>query len=225
MERKQVTRRLLGCGAVAGPLFLVVVLVQDYTRPGVNPREQPLSLLTLGALGWIQVTNFVVTGLLNVAFAVGIRMALRSGPGGTWGPLLIGGFGLGLIAAGAFVPDPAFGFPPGAPPGMPSDISWHANLHSVAALVVFGSLIPAIVAFTRRFVLRREWVWALASALTGAAVLAFFLSTANEDLTSLSLRAAAALGWGWTAALAVHLRHTTTSDPEGKPDEVLSRQP
>ncbi|MFC0112572.1 DUF998 domain-containing protein [Kibdelosporangium aridum] len=103
MEPKQVTRRLVGCGAVAGPLFLVVVLMQDYTRPGVNPREQPLSLLTLGDLGWIQVTNFVVTGLLNLAFAVGIRMALRSGPAGTWGPLLIGGYGLGLIVAGVFV--------------------------------------------------------------------------------------------------------------------------
>ncbi|MFC0112573.1 hypothetical protein [Kibdelosporangium aridum] len=35
-------------------------------------------------------------------------------------------------------------------------MSWHANFHTVAALLVFGSLIPATVAFARRFVVRRR---------------------------------------------------------------------
>lgn len=203
--RASVTWGLLACGAVAGPLFIGVVLVQDYTRPGVEPREQPLSLLTLGDLGWIQIANFVVAGLLNLAYAVGIRRALHPGPAGTWGPSLIGAYGLGLITAGVFVPDPAFGFPPGTPHGVAGQASWHGNLHAIGALIVFGSLIPATFVFTRRFAARREWVWALCCAATGVAVLVFFISSSKEEVMSVSLRAAAALGWGWASVLAIRL--------------------
>ena len=45
---RPLTRILLLCGAIAGPLFVLTVLVQDYTRPSFNPRLQPLSLLELG---------------------------------------------------------------------------------------------------------------------------------------------------------------------------------
>lgn len=206
VEKATLVRRLLACGAVAGPLFLIIVLIQDYTRSSVEPRRQPLSLLTLGDLGWIQITNFVLAGLLNVAFAIGLRMALRHGPGRLWGPLLIGTYGIGLILAGVFVPDPAFGFPPGAAEGMPSETSWHANLHTVAALVVFSSLIAATFVFARRFFALKQWPWTVYCVLGGAAVLGFVLLSSNENMTSVSLRAAAAVGWGWASLLAVRVK-------------------
>lgn len=56
------TRALLACGVVAGPLFIVVALIQAFTRSGFDPVRHPLSLLSLGDLGWIQITNFVVGG-------------------------------------------------------------------------------------------------------------------------------------------------------------------
>ena len=71
------TRTQLLCGAVAGPLFLFVVLIQDYTRPGFNPRLHPLSLLSLGEWGWIQILNFVVAGVLNLCYACGLWTRLR----------------------------------------------------------------------------------------------------------------------------------------------------
>src|SRR3989441_5108147 len=108
-----VTRTLLACGAVAGPLYLVVGLAQAFTRPGFDLTRHPLSLLSNGDLGWIQITNFLLSGLLVVAGAVGMRQALASGRGRTWGPLLVGVYGLGLIGAAFFVADPAQGFPPG----------------------------------------------------------------------------------------------------------------
>ena len=46
------TRLLLLCGAIAGPLFIFTLLVQDYTRPGFDPRLDLLSLLSLGDWGW-----------------------------------------------------------------------------------------------------------------------------------------------------------------------------
>jgi Protein of unknown function (DUF998) len=56
-----------------------------------------------------------------------MRRVMRSGPGGTWGPRLIGAYGVGLAAAGVFRPDPANGFPAGAPPGNPEHPSWHST--------------------------------------------------------------------------------------------------
>jgi hypothetical protein len=103
----------LSCGVIAGPFYIMIGLIQILTRKGFDIRRHALSLLSNGELGWIQITNFIISGLLVIACAVGIRKTLHSGRGGTWGPLLMGGYGVGLIAAGIFVPDPALGFPPG----------------------------------------------------------------------------------------------------------------
>jgi hypothetical protein len=73
------TVRLLTAGIVAGPLFLVLWALQAFTRDGFDPGRHPISLLSLGDLGWIQIANFVVTGALFVACAVGLRRVLRRG--------------------------------------------------------------------------------------------------------------------------------------------------
>ena len=86
-------RTLLLCGAVAGPLYLVVGLTEAFTRPGFDIRRHDLSLLANGTLGWIHVLDLVVTGLLVVAGALGIRASLATGRGRTWGPLLVGVYG------------------------------------------------------------------------------------------------------------------------------------
>ena len=73
------TVRLLTAGIVAGPLFLVLWALQAFTRDGFDPGRHPISLLSLGDLGWIQIANFVVTGALFVACAVGLRRVLHPG--------------------------------------------------------------------------------------------------------------------------------------------------
>ena len=200
------TTRLLACGAAAGPLFLVAVLAQDLFRPGVDPAQQPLSLLSLGDLGWIQVTAFVLTGVLFLAGAVGVRRALHPGPAGTWGPALIAALGLGSVIAGVFPPDPAYGFPPGTAPGRAAEASWHGSLHTVGALVVFGSATALTVVFARRSAVRRERAWVLGSLLVAAAVpVLVVLSATDPGLTSGYLRAVAVLSWGWTSVLAARV--------------------
>jgi hypothetical protein len=72
------TARLLACGIIAGPLFLALVLIQAFTREGFNLRRHPISLLSLGALGWIQVANFVLTGALFLACAAGMWARLQA---------------------------------------------------------------------------------------------------------------------------------------------------
>ena len=76
----QTTRTLLTCGAVAGPLFMVVGLIQSFAIPGFDLTHHYLSMPSSSSeYGWIQISNFVVSGLLTLTSAVGIRRALRGG--------------------------------------------------------------------------------------------------------------------------------------------------
>ncbi len=198
------TRRLLTYGVIAGPLFLIIGFIQAFARPGFDLQRHPLSLLSLGNLGWIQIINFVLAGVLFVASAFGMRRVLYPGRGATWGPLLIGVFGVGLIAAGVFVADPAFGFPPGAPEGAPDRLSWHGILHAVAAVVGFNSLIAASFVLASRFAVQRQRGWALYSLITGVVVLVLSISP-NLSQNFLPFTIAAVLGFGWASATLARL--------------------
>lgn len=197
------TTQLLACGILAGPLFLAVIAIQAVTRNGYDLSHHPISLLSLGDLGWIQIANFVVTGALYLACAVGVRRVLHPGPSGTWGPVLLGALGVGMIMAGVFVTDAGAGFPPGAPTGAPPVMTWHGMLHSVGAMLAFAMNLGCLV-FARRFAARRRWGWVAVCIGTTAAVLAVL---AWPDMDSLSVRLVlgSALQSAFVAVLAAHL--------------------
>lgn len=207
-DQTRLTRNLLGCGAVGGPAFIAVGLVQAATRTGFDPAKHPLSLLSVGDLGWIQITNFVLAGLLFLASALGMRRALRPGRATTWGPRLIGAFGVSLIAGGVFVADAGLGFPPGTPEGVPGELSWHGVVHSVAPVVGFLALSLACFVFARRSFALRERAWAVFSVLTGVAIQVLGAAS-NVDLNFIPLWAAMVLGFGWAAAQAARLMPDT----------------
>ncbi len=195
------TRRLLACGALAGPLFGTAALLQILTRNGFDLTVLAISALSLGDLGWIQIANFVVTGLLTIAGAAGLRRSLHAGSGRLWGPVLIGIGGVALIASGVFVTDPAFGFPAGAPSGMPEHLSPHAVAHSVATISSFVALVAAALVFARRFAAAGRRGWAVYSAVTAVAALA--VSMWNEqEWVGVRLAIGAALIMGWTSLVA-----------------------
>lgn len=201
------TRMLLLCGAIAGPLFLFTLLVQDYTRPGFDPRFDMLSLLSLGAWGWVQITNFVLVGVLNLLFAVGLWRGLHPGRAGTWGPILIGAYGLGLIVVGVFRTDPANGFPAGVLAA--TGPSWHGAIHALGALFVFVMLAAALVVFVRYFLAHKERGWAsycLVSAVL--LLLCFFGSFMDATFTARLLRLGVFVGWMAASLIAIKLFNT-----------------
>jgi hypothetical protein len=207
--RTQATRHLLICGALAGPLYVAVGLLQVMLREGFDARRHALSLMSNGSLGWIQIANFVVSGLLVLAGAIGLRRALRGSLAGTWGPLLVGVYGLGLVAAGVFVADPMDGFPPGTPAGPPVVISWHGPLHFMAGGIGFLALIAGCVVFARRFRARGEVGWAVFSFATGLLFLAGFMGIASgskQPWVVPAFTAAVILAWAWLTALPLHVR-------------------
>lgn len=140
------TRILLTAGLVA-PLFVVVMLVDGALQPGYNASHRFGSELSNGPFGWIQIANFLVTGVLLIAFAVGLRRRVRSGPAAVWGPRWVAATGVALVAAGVFVTDPGLDYPPGAA----ATASWHGALHDVAGPAVFLALALTAFTYARRF--------------------------------------------------------------------------
>lgn len=203
----RLTRGLLACGIAAGPVFFAIAIAEALARQGYDVRRNAISQLSLGDLGWIQKTSFLVTGLLAMACAVGVRRALRGQRGGTWGALLVGTFGLGLIIAGLFPPDPAFGFPPGAPAGPPTAMSAHAGLHALGFFLSMVSTIAGVIVFARRFrsLGERGWVSYLVATAIAAPILVV-LSAAFLSWSGVIVALAGAVMFGWVASVAAHLR-------------------
>src|SRR5438270_8083592 len=130
-----------------------------------------LSLMANGDWGWVHIALLIGTGLLTIGAAIGLRRTLRGSSGGTWGPLLIGLYGLGLVGAGIFSADPAFGFPPGTPADYHA-VSWHGLLHLASGSIGFLGLIAACMVFARRFASLGKGGWAVYSGATGVLYLA-----------------------------------------------------
>src|SRR5215471_7677234 len=198
------TRILLLCGAVAGPLFILTVLIQDYTVPAFNPRLHLLSLLSLGEWGWVQIANFVLAGVLNLLYAAGLWRRLHPGRAGTWGPLLIGAYGLGLIVVGVFRTDPSQGFPPGV--SAPSQSSWHGAIHALGGLFIFIVLAAALAVFVRFFLAHKERGWAFYCLASAVLLLLFFFGGINTPvLMARFLRLATLCGWMAASVIAIKL--------------------
>src|SRR5215471_2966335 len=157
-EQPVAIRLLLACGAIGPLLNIVVLLILGAIRPGYNALLIPDSSLELGAGGWIQSTNYLVTGALLLGFAIGLRLLLRTGRGSTWGPILLGIYGLTFIGAGIFVTDPVLGYPPGAS----SAPTVHGTLHDLFGQLQFISLSVACFVLARRDAADpagRGWTW------------------------------------------------------------------
>jgi hypothetical protein len=216
------TSALLICGAVAGPLFTVVALIEMLVRPGFDLRRHDLSLLSNGDGGWIQIANFVVAGLLTIVGAIGMKRVLRAGRGRTWAPLLIGIYGLGYIGAGMFLADPMNGFPPGTPSGPPASASWHSWMHLISGSLGFLALIAACFVFASRFASLGLRAWVVCSAAAGIVVTVAVVgisSGSQQPIVIIGFFTAATVGWAWLSAVSIHLvQQFRRSDPSRLPE-------
>lgn len=201
-------RALLACGVASTPVFYAIAALQLVLRPGYDIRTQPISFLALGELGWIQIANFLVTGALALAGAIGLRRALRGQRGGAAGPILAGLYGLGMIGAGLFGPDPL------PAPGQVPQMSIVGALHMVAFLVSFLSLIAACFVLARRFSAAGKRGWALysiATALLAPALVA--AGMANPALAGVIMAGAGLVLFGWFSLIAFEIRSETSASP------------
>ena len=213
------TRRLLVAGVVAGPLFVGALLLEGATRPGYNAMRHPLSLLALGDLGWVQSVNFVVAGLLTLAFAFGLRQSLRPRGWSMLGPIFLALWAVGLLGAGLFTTDPMGGYPPGSPDHL-DHATWHGFLHGAFSVVGLTSIPAACLVFGRRFASTGHKGWAAYSVGSGLAYIVLFVvygATAGgagglDSVGGLLQRIVVAVGWCWLTLIAVHFMRAAASD-------------
>ena len=215
-SKTEQTKLLLTGSMLSGPIYIIVGIAQLLTRKGFDITRHPLSMMSLGDLGWIQIVNFIVTGLLVIAGAIGMGRLARAGKSSRWGSLLIGIYGLGVLGGGIFVTDPALGFPPGTPDTYPQTMSWHGLLHFIFGQVGFLALIASSFVFARYFAKNGLRGWAMFSTLTGALFLFAIMSTvatAGGDgsvWALLAVYAAVLLAWAWLTALSYYMRNELT---------------
>lgn len=194
------TRTLLRCGVAAGPLFLVIFVIQILARPEFRFTRSEPSLLSLGPMGWLQIVNSVLGGLLVIAGALGMRRVPRSGKGGFWGPLLLVVFGIGQIGVGVFVVDPI---------RSPESTTLHGTMHLVFGGIGFVALTAACFVYVRAFVSQKMKVWATFCAMTGLMFLAAFLSaaTVNQGATNVQyfLNLVFVLEWIWVSSISAQV--------------------
>jgi len=201
-RRSVSTGTLLNLSIVAGPVFAILATVQAIGRDGFDLRRHPLSQLATGDLGFVQVINFVLAGIGVLCLAVAQRHIVTDGVGRRWLARLIGGFGVGLIAAGVFTMDSQDGFPVGTPAGPAAQMSWHGVAHSVAAAAAYTSLAAACIVFTVRKARQRA---VLPAVLSAAAALVFLLPVI-PGWASIQMVVSGLVGFSWTTAVALGLR-------------------
>jgi hypothetical protein len=206
------SRRGWAAAGVIGPILFVAGFTWlGATRAGYDPMRHFVSLLSLTEDGWPQTVSFIVSGLLLVAAAAGLRAALVDGPGCRVIPTAVAISGGALIVAGLVPTDPVQGYPPGTPLEMPVTASPAAIVHVTAALFLFAALALAALVGARRFQSRRRSIWAVYSLLTGIVVLAANAATTTAPgaispvaaIAGLLQRVALIAGLGWIAAFSL----------------------
>ncbi|MEV6267889.1 DUF998 domain-containing protein [Kribbella sp. NPDC051936] len=203
------TRALLTGGAIAGPLYVATWLIQAFTREAFDITRHPASLLANGGPGWIQTTNFIVSGLLTIAAAVGLRRAMPpASPGRVWGPRLVATYGVGLLLAAAFPADPGAGFPAGTPADY-AEISTRGMGHFVAGTIGFSGLIAACLVFAAHYRALGRRTFARFSTVTGILFFAAFAGLnagAGSRPTIIAFDLAVILGWTWLTTITLDKR-------------------
>ncbi len=206
----EIQQLLLLCGVIAGPLFVIVFLIEGGLRSGYSSLRQPVSSLAIGERGWIQQINFIVTGILMLLCAFGLRLALVSYGGSFWGPFLIGIYAVGLIGAGIFVTDTT-GLPSNLP--TPPKRNTPGLLHDLCSVFVFIPLIAAFFVFSHLFAISGAVGWFIYSAASGTLFAIGFVLFARGfakidkigSIAGLLQRLTIAIGWIWLALVALHL--------------------
>jgi hypothetical membrane protein len=160
--------RTAAWAGIVGPvLFAATFVALELVRGSSYDRvAETVSALEAGPHGWVQQVNFLVFGLLTIAFAVGLNGAVAPSRHGLAGPLLPGLSGVAAILAAAFpVREDSLGMT-------------HSSAgHVVAGTMFFATSALALIALSRRLAKDRRWseLQGYVMAAGGVATIGFFL--------------------------------------------------
>lgn len=151
LQREPVLNRTVGrwlaiAGISAPIMFTGSAVAQSLTRDDHSLLSHPVSALAAGPAGWVQDVTFAATGLLVIAFGLGLHVTLRPSRHLDPGPQFLALFGLGLISAALW-------------PAVDATGAFTENRlpHVVAGLVTFASASLAALALAPRLAKDPAW--------------------------------------------------------------------
>ena len=206
------TKRLLLCGPIGCLLFILLFLIQGLIRENYFPFRFPISSLSIGEFGWVQISNFIISGSLIFLFAFGLRQAATSLKGIIWISRLIGAVGLGLVGAGICSTDPVYGYPITEPLRL-AQFTIHGHLHDFCSLFVFICSPIACFKFYNRFKEFGNKSWATYSLVSGIGMIVMFIlagigfkqTEGFVEFAGIFQRLSIIIGCAWTTMLAFHI--------------------
>jgi len=205
--RRPRTSTALNAGILAGPIFLAVSFAQIPFRDGFDVTKHAFSFLLIGPGAGLQIVNYLLVGALYALSGVGLRRTLDA-RSGRLAQLLATGLGVGLVVAGLFPPPPSFGYPRGAPAGMPSQLSASAVLHGVGfglGVISWCVLLLLLAASLRR---RAQHRWAVLALITGLALL-LVPATSTQPYGTVALYIIVTAAYAMTSLLYARLSAST----------------
>jgi len=174
LERRRSVIATLAVAGIVGPLlFTVVAVVQSLLRSDHSLVALPISALAVGPSGWVQDVNFVITGLLFLAYPIGLHLEVRQTRWGVVGPALLVLSGVGLVLAGVFPAVDASG-----------NLTYDRLGHTVASFMAFLGTATGFIVMSRRLAGDPSWrnlaTYALASGIAIVVLVFAFGALAEE---------------------------------------------
>jgi hypothetical protein len=149
MLQNQFRKLSAWAGILAPAIFVSVFTVEGVLRSGYDPLKMYISALSLGNRGWLQISNFILLGLLLFIFTLGLSKEFQTGKASRGGILTLYIISVLFFISGPFVMDPT---------ETPADqMSIHGLIHGLSGGIVF-TLMPIIIfIFLRRFFSDNNW--------------------------------------------------------------------
>src|SRR5215203_2702036 len=145
-KRRSVIAALAAAG-IAGPLiFVMVAVVHSLLRSDHSLVALPISALAVGPSGWVQDVNFVICGVLFLAYPIGLHLGVRQRRWGVVGPALLVLSGAGLVLAGVFPAVDASG-----------NLTYDSLGHTVASFMAFLGTGGGFIVTSRRLAEDPSW--------------------------------------------------------------------
>jgi len=166
-------------------------------------------------MGWVQVTNFIVSGVLILLFAIGFRHATLLLNGSVWRSRFIGAVGLGLVGDGIFSSDPVFGYPMNVPLAT-EQFTTRGHLHDLFAVIILLSLVVVCFKFRNMFKENGNKIWATYSLISAISILIAFILAALGfrqipifvNIAGVFQRLCIIIGFTWMTLLAFYIIKT-----------------
>ena len=149
MSQNQFRRFSAWAGILAPILFVAIFTVEGAFRSGYDPTKMYISALSLGNRGWIQISNFILLGLLLFIFTLGLSKEFQTGKASRGGIITLYIISVLFFISGPFVMDPT---------ETPTDqMSVHGLIHGLSGGIVFLLMPIIIFIFLRRFFSDNNW--------------------------------------------------------------------